>query len=181
MKKVLVVLFTLFIATGVLIADDLTTPAKNLLMNLSVTSSLTAKITDAIISNTNQYDDAAELTNKTVVFDSGNNPLDVVFYFNTLTNLTGTARVQIAPRQFTRVGGGSGTIAYNVYHTDKTTTSVRSSSSSSTYVEFYSIDITAPGNKLDSRKMIVDIDDEDFVRASSGDFSATIAFQVIAN
>jgi hypothetical protein len=181
MKKLLIIALFLIVATGALIADDLTTPAKNLVMNLSVSQSLTAKITDSIISNTSQYDDAVELTNKAVTYDTGNNPLDVQFYFNTLTNLTGTAKVQIAPKFFTRVGGGSGTISYDVYHTDKNTTSVRSTASGTTYADFYSIDITAPGNKLDSRKIIVDIDDEDFVAASSGDFSATISFKVIAN
>ncbi len=177
MKKITTILLLLMV-TGLLFAN--TTPISQLQLNMTVAQSIATKITDSRIPFVASFDEAVILTEKNVVLDGAGTPTDTEFHFNVMTNLSDTAlQISVKPVKFMRTGGGASAIGYTLYETSKGTTAVVAGLSSGDFQNFYTISSSVDGTRvLDSRKMIVEISNEDYQSTLAGDFTATIYFQV---
>ncbi|MBI9093462.1 MAG: hypothetical protein JEY71_01130 [Sphaerochaeta sp.] len=180
MKKIITLIALMTLVTTFAFA---TTPPAFLQLNMHVEESIATKITDGHIAYAALFDESVILTVKEVVLDNANSATDTEFYFNILTNkANATLQVSVRPVSFMRQGGGASAIKYWIYETDKSGNGLLSAGSTSPFQNFYTVTSAGNGQRmLDSRKLIVEVSNEDFQSTVAGDFQATIALQVSSN
>ncbi len=178
MKKIFTILALVTLVTGFAFAA--TTPPSLLQLNMTVNQSIATKITDTRITSPAFFDDIAILSVKDVVLDGANAATDTEFYFNILTNKeNANLQISVRPVSFQRQGGGAAAIKYWMYHTDKSAEGLLSAGALDPFQDFYTVASSTDGSRmLDSRKLIVEVSNEDFQNTTAGEFQATIALQV---
>lgn len=183
-KNLSIIAIILILMTSVLYSNP-TTPVVDLKLHMNVAQAIVTRISDAQIPFVAQFDETPILTDKNVTLDNAGSPTDTQFFFNVMTNMPNEIEVFVKPVKFMRTDGSSSAIGYTVFETSKQGASVEAGLTSGNFVSFYSFnpeDLTPnAGRVLDSRRMIVEISNEDFQSASAGSFTATISFEVRAN